>query len=75
MILKFINIIVINIHKGEVCPSPLLPHLSTIHMMMLQGKEKGGVDGIDWPRWSKLAWEGIINGDILLKEYEKNKKK
>jgi hypothetical protein len=67
-ILKFISFIVINIHKGEVCPPPLLPHLSMIHMMMLQGKED---DVADWPRWSKIAWEGIINKDIILKEYEK----
>jgi hypothetical protein len=72
-ILKFINVIVINIHKGEVCPSPLLPHLSTIHMMMLQRKEEYDVGGADWAKWSKIAWEGIINGDILLKEYEKKK--
>jgi hypothetical protein len=42
---------------------------------MLQRKEEYDVGGVDWAKWSKLAWEGIINGDILLKEYEKKKKK
>jgi hypothetical protein len=73
MILKFISVIVINIHKGEVCPPPLIPHLSSIHMIMLQRKEEEGTDGVDWARWSKIAWEGIVNKDIILKEYEKKK--
>jgi hypothetical protein len=73
MILNIISVIIINIYKGKICPPPLVPHLSRIHMMMLQRKEEYDVGGADWSRWSKIAWEKIINKDIILKEYEKKK--
>jgi hypothetical protein len=36
MILNIINVIVINIHKGKVCPSPLLPHLSWYRLAKME---------------------------------------
>jgi hypothetical protein len=63
-----ISIILINIHKGEICPPSLLPHLSVVHEMMLQPKKDSGVE---WRKWSKIGFEGITNGTNSLNEYRK----
>jgi hypothetical protein len=33
------------------------------------------ISGVDIPRWSQLAWEGILNKDISLSNYENENKK
>jgi hypothetical protein len=69
LIVKYIPIILINFHKNETCPSSLLPHLSAVHLMMSHSSPESGVD---WPRWARLAWDGLINPKDSLTELEKN---
>jgi hypothetical protein len=62
--LQFISIILINLHKGETCPPLLLPHLSSIHLMMSETSPPPEKENdVDFSRWACLAWEGIINPD------------
>jgi hypothetical protein len=70
-ILNKIAIILINIHKGELCPSPLLPYLSAVNVMMSLPHPNSG---IDWPRWSLLAWEGVLDGKESLFKYKNENK-
>jgi hypothetical protein len=62
-IINFIPIILINIHKNEKCPPSLLPFLSIVHSMISQ---PSAIDDVDLPRWLKLAFDGIIDGEKVL---------
>jgi hypothetical protein len=66
-VMVLIPLILILFHKGEVCPHHLLTHLSTVHSLIAQPATT-----IDYPRWSKLAWDGMVNAESSLAE-NKNK--
>jgi hypothetical protein len=68
VIQNIIPIILINIHKGEVCPPSLLPFLSTVHTLLSSSDSSSG---IDYSRWARLSFEGVLNPEKSLLEHKK----
>jgi hypothetical protein len=66
-IYTYIPIILMNFHKNEICPPSLLPYLSFVHSII---SKPPPIPRVEVSRWSQLAWEGILNGDVSLSNYE-----